>query len=495
MEKWDVVVVGGGPGGSAAAATAAEAGLKTIFFERGRKPGEKNSSGCGLGQRWYRDYPDLIKGLEKLPSVRKVEMVVINLLDEHDRLRYRCGTTGSDLCANRWPGGMDGISIYRKDLDPYLADLAVEAGAELRTSTLVTDVVMEDGVVKGVKTDAGETFSAGVVIAADGAVSTMARKSGIRERWGGGCTLVPQLDFSADEEKMDLIIGNAEWVWFGPLYGTYQVNFRDGFHIGAGQWLRQDWDRQPLEMMRDLLKVKPFVDMCKALDAKPREYQAHLLPWLKKPGKTYGGGIMLVGDSAGFPCPLEAEGVWHAVTSGRIAAETAAWALSKGDTSERAMAEYERRWKASDLGKEFEFGPEFVDLWNSTVFDPKLMTEQIQILLEFSMLHPFSIVFDWGDAHMDCFNQHLSHMLELAPQFGDFGKTYLAPLSRGIWPSNVKTILLQVKPRIPLVRNLSDDQYFKLVARLSRGLRPWLEPGIKQDAAISREAFAGRRKK
>ncbi len=241
--------------------------------------------------------------------------------------------------------------------------------------------------------------------------------------------------------------------------------------------------------MKDLLKIKPFVDMCKALDAKPREYQAHLLPWLKKPGKTYTGGMMLVGDAAGFPCPLEAEGVWHAVTSGRIAAETAAWAISKGDVSERAMVEYERRWKSSDLGKEHEFGPEFVDLWNSSVFDPKLMTEQIQLLLEFSMLHPFSIVFDWGDAHMDCFNQHLEHMLELAPRFGEFGKTYIAPLARGIWPSNVKKVLLQVKPRIPMVRRLSDEQYFKLVARLSKGLRPFLDPAANQQGPIPREIY------
>ncbi len=191
------------------------------------------------------------------------------------------------------------------------------------------------------------------------------------------------------------------------------------------------------------------MDMCKALDAKPREYQAHMLPWLKKPPKTYAGGIMLVGDAAGFPCPLEAEGVWHAVTSGRIAAETAAWAISKGDVSEKALAEYERRWKSSDLGKEHEFGPEFVDLWNSSIFDPKAMAEQVQLLLEVSMLHPFSIVFDWGDAHMDCFNQHLGHLLELAPQFAEFGSTYVAPLARGIWPDNIKKILLAVKPQGP----------------------------------------------
>jgi len=489
MEKWDVVVVGGGPGGSYAAKTAAEAGLRTVFFERGRKSGEKNSSGCGLGQRWWRDFPDMMTELQELPSVRKIEMVVINLIDEHDRLRYRSGTTGSDLCANRWTHGMDGISIYRRDLDPYLADKAVAAGAELRTSTLVNDVIMDNGRVTGVKTETGESIGAEVVIAADGAMSTMARKTGMRNRWGGGCTLVPQLDFGCNEAKMDDVIGNAEWVWFGPLYGTYQVNFRDGFHIGAGQWLRQDWDEKPLDMMKKVVGIPSFQAMCRAIEAKPREYQAHMLPWLKKPPKTYMGGMMLVGDAAGFPCPLEAEGIWHAVISGREAANTAAWAISKGDTSERALAEYERRWKASDLGKEHEFGEEFVNLWNSSIFDPKLMERQIQLLLEVSMLHPFSIVFDWGDAHMDCFNQHLDHLMELAPEFGEFGKTYIAPLARGIWPSNIKKILLAAKPKIPALRRLSDENYFKVIAKLVKKLAPYLDPAAKQNAPLSREAY------
>ncbi len=486
MEEYDVVVVGAGPGGSMAAKTAAEKGLKTVFLERGREPGEKNSSGCGLGQRWWKDYPELMEKIKDLPSARKVEMVVINLFDEHDRLRYRSGTTGSDLCANRWPGGMDGVSVYRKDLDPFLAGLAVSAGAELRTSTLVSDVIMDDGAVTGVKTEDGESIKAGVVIAADGAMSTMARKSGMRNRWGGGCTLVPQLDFSCDSKRMDDVIGNAEWVWFGPLYGTYQVNFRDGFHIGAGQWLRPDWDDKPLDMMKKLVQMPPFQAMCRAIDAKPREYQAHLLPWLKKPPKTYTAGMMLVGDAAGFPCPLEAEGIWHAITSGKIAAQTAAWALSKGDVSERKLTEYERRWKASDLGKEHEFGEEFVNLWDASVFDPKLMVRQVQLLLEFSMLHPFSIVFDWGDAHMDCFNQHLEHFLDLIPEFGEFGSTYLKPMARGIWPRNVKHVLLMAKPRVPVLKHLSDERYFKVMARLSKKIAPFLDPGAKQDAPLPR---------
>ena len=486
MEEYDVVVVGAGPGGSMAAKTAAGKGLKTVFFERGRKPGDKNSSGCGLGQRWWKDYPELMERIVELPSARKIEMVMINLLDEHDHLRYRSGTTGSDLCANRWRGGMDGVSVYRKDLDPFLANLAVSAGAELRDSTLVNDVIMENGAVTGVKTESGESIKAEVVIAADGAMSTMARKSGMRNRWDGGCTLVPQLDFSCDEKKMDDVIGNAEWCWFGPLYGTYQVNFRDGFHIGAGQWLRADWDQKPLDMMKKLVNVPPFQAMCRAIDAKPREYQAHLLPWLKKPPRTYTGGMMLVGDAAGFPCPLEAEGIWHAITSGKIAAETAAWAISAGDVRERKLSEYERRWKASDLGKEHEFGEEFVNLWDSSIFNPKLMERQVQLLLEFSMLHPFSIVFDWGDAHMDCFNQHLEHFLDLIPEFGQFGKTYIRPMARGIWPRNVKHVLLMVKPRIPGLRHLPDEMYFKVVARLSKKMAPFLDPAAKQEAPLPR---------
>ena len=69
---WDLIIVGGGPGGSMTAKTAAEKGLKAVFFERGRKSGEKNSSGCGLGPRMWRDFPDMMKRLtpDIAPSMR-----------------------------------------------------------------------------------------------------------------------------------------------------------------------------------------------------------------------------------------------------------------------------------------------------------------------------------------------------------------------------------------------------------------------------------------
>ncbi|TFG96779.1 FAD-dependent oxidoreductase, partial [Candidatus Thorarchaeota archaeon] len=72
MKEYDIIIVGAGPGGSTAAKEAAEKGLKTIFFERGRKPGNKNSSGTGLGPRLWREF-DIMKEInsEDCPSIRE----------------------------------------------------------------------------------------------------------------------------------------------------------------------------------------------------------------------------------------------------------------------------------------------------------------------------------------------------------------------------------------------------------------------------------------
>ena len=475
MEKWDVVVVGGGPGGSYAAKTAAQKGLRTVFLERGREPGEKNSSGAGLGTRWWRDFPEIMEKLPQLPSYRRIDMIVIKVVDEENRLRLVQGTTGSDRDGSRWSNsldkGMAGASIYRRDLDPLIAGMAVEAGAELRTSTLVTDVLMERGRVKGVKTEEGEELEAEVVIAADGAMSTMARKAGVRNRWGGGCTLVPQLDFACDGKKLDAAVGNAEWCWFGPFNGAYQVNFRESFHLGAGKWLRPDWDVKPQDMLKRVMEIPAFQEFCWLVEAEPREFQVHLLPWLKRPPRTYAGGMMLVGDAGGFPCPLDGEGIWHACMSGRIAAETAAWAVSRGDVSERALGEYERRWKASKLGDEHRFGAEFVDVWDHSIFDPELMTRLIQLLLELSELHPFSMLFDWSDDHVYCLNQHALHLLDLIPEFSQWSGEYLGPLKKAVSPQVVEKALLQLKPRLPWLKLLPDRHWLRLSAALSRRLR------------------------
>ena len=45
MESFDVAIVGAGPAGISAACILADAGIRTIVFERGAYPGAKNVSG------------------------------------------------------------------------------------------------------------------------------------------------------------------------------------------------------------------------------------------------------------------------------------------------------------------------------------------------------------------------------------------------------------------------------------------------------------------
>ena len=445
MAKYDIAISGGGPGGAYAAKTAAELGLRVVFFERARKSGEKNASGCGLGQRWWRDFPFIMDEIVELDSYREIHFCYFKITDADDRLVTTISTAKTPKDDRRIQHhdhgyGMTGTSIYRSDLDPLLANLACNAGAELRTSTLITDVIKEKGRVCGLVTEKGEKIEADVVIGADGAHSLVAIASGIRKRWNKDqITLVPQLDFSCNEQRMDDVIGPAELVWFGPYCGAYQVNFRDGFHLGAGQWLDK-WDTRPVDMAKRILKIPAFQAMCRAVDAELREYQVHLLPWMPHPGKSYGDGVLLVGDAGGFPCPLEGEGIWHACLTGRMAAETAAEAIAAGDVSEKALSAYERKWKQSAVGREYEFGQEYVNLWKNSAFDPEFMKKMVLFLGEVQSLNFPSPVFDWSDDHMKTFNDHLGHLLDLLPELSDFANQNIVPLGKGISTENRERI-------------------------------------------------------
>jgi flavin-dependent dehydrogenase len=68
------------------------------------------------------------------------------------------------------------------------------------------------------------------------------------------------------------------------------------------------------------------------VEGHPREFQAHLLPFVKEPVRTYSrDGVLLIGDAAGFPCPLEAEGIYYAMLSGKIAVEIGEKFISSGE--------------------------------------------------------------------------------------------------------------------------------------------------------------------
>ncbi|GAH17261.1 unnamed protein product, partial [marine sediment metagenome] len=126
------------------------------------------------------------------------------------------------------------MNVYRSEFDPWIAEFATDAGAELKTSTLIVDLLKEDGKISGVIDDKGQKYKAPIVIGADGAVSTVAQKSGLRSKWSQNqVTLTLQYDFQAPAEKIDDIMGDETLaVWWGSNFpASYQVFFNDGFHM------------------------------------------------------------------------------------------------------------------------------------------------------------------------------------------------------------------------------------------------------------------------
>ncbi len=453
MNTYDLIIVGAGPGGSVTAKTAAENGLKTVFFERGRKPGEKNSSGCGLGPRMFRDFPDLMKELtpDKCPSMREGRASRNYFINKDDVVAGYIMARPTESVSYEPAKSWITMNVYRSEFDPWIAKFATEAGAELKTSTLIVDLLKENGKVCGVIDEKGQKYHAPIVIGADGVISMVAQKSGLRLKWNQNqVTLVPQYDFYAPSDKIDDIMGDETLgIWWGSTFpSSYQVFFRESFHQGLGNWMNW-WDKNPLYYLNRVINLKYYQRLLKILEAKPRELQAHLLPWLDYPYNTHTDGVILIGDAGGFPCPLEAEGIYPAMVTGKIAAEVAAEAISSGDFTKDSLKKFDERWKNTSIGEEFEVGSELWTIWKALPFSPnETMSWFVPMIMEI-----LGGIFDWSQPHAKRVRQIVSHMRSYMPKATPFVMKYVFPLVAKIFEDDLDKLMdpkkiMKVLPKI-----------------------------------------------
>lgn len=343
-----VVVVGAGPAGAATAILLAERGVDVVVLDRATFPRPKV---CGeyLSPETARilDRLGVLKAVDAAGAVPLVGMRITaadgRVLDAH----YRS-------VDGRQPYRDHAMALSRAAFDAVLVDRVRGLPIDLREGVRVTDLVFDGDRVAGVETvDAGgtrATIPASLVIGADGRASVVAQRLGCRRphrlRRIALTTYVSGLE--GCRQVGEIFVDPPDYAILNPL-APDRVNMSVVVPLGHVV----PWRGRLEAFFAARVKQMPYLArrVAGAERVAPIEAMGPLAYRVTPPRH---GGVLLVGDAAGFYDPLTGEGVFSALRGAELAAETAARALGRGDVSAAALAGYEEaRYEAFAAKRRF----------------------------------------------------------------------------------------------------------------------------------------------
>jgi flavin-dependent dehydrogenase len=364
---YDIIVIGSGFAGPVAARLCAEKGLKTLMIERSEQVGEKVISGLTIPVYGFLFGPAFIRDGNP-PIERPVDGIINYIVKDIDAADFEIDDS---LMIPRplSPVLAFGYNAYCMPFCQWEAQKAVEAGAELLTSRAVTDLIREDGVVTGVIIEDGRRIRSRIVIDAEGSQGLVAVKAGIRKRYPPeAISLADTYDYVMPKAAIDALFGHSIrfcWGWdeqriappLGHGNGLMVWPYRESLHFMQDQCLRLDGKR--------VVKLKrAFDEYHRRITTKLPWWADEVAPHVRLRARMWEGfeifvglddelaampnhtdGMIMIGDAAGLESTELCDGVPAAWFSAEIAAEVAAKALRKGDTSARFLSRYDRKVK------------------------------------------------------------------------------------------------------------------------------------------------------
>lgn len=278
------IIIGAGPGGLACAKTLAEQGIQALVIERKNTIGSKV---CAGGITW--------SGL--------ISRVPETLAEKSFPLQY-VKTPFQDICIQEDSPII--ATVNRTKLGQYMAQLAEEAGAKIRTGTFVRKINWKTILVQDKASGKEEEIGYDNLVGADGSSSLVRRHLKLSSKKQG---IGINYQVPGDISKM-------EWHLDNKLFGNgYAWIFPHSKNISVGAYA--DKNVMPAKTLKGNLIIW----------ARKQGYELdQYSPQAEYINYDYQGwnfrNTFLVGDAAGLASGLTGEGIYPAIISGEQVAHT-----------------------------------------------------------------------------------------------------------------------------------------------------------------------------
>jgi geranylgeranyl reductase family protein len=342
VEVFETIIIGAGPAGSFAAERLARGGCRVALFD-GRPEDEQKACGGGVTSKALKAWPELQGAVGR--TIERIEMY---------------SPAGKRLALKL----ADPFAIYSRSVfDSFLRDRAASAGSRVFNQKLSFNSVRKENGSWVAQLNDGSVIEARVLVAADGANSRFAKefagplpnaemevafgyRAPIPENgrcetvvafmpgWAGYAWAFPRIDHISfgiatsqdtfDHKALDRLLWDFMLFFYAP----------DGGSKGS-VWAKAKRGGRNLDVVTEFLE-------------KNSERYAARIPGLAAgtwdQRRTVGDGWALLGDAAGFADPVTGEGIYYALRSGELFAQS----YLSGD-----MDMYEKLWR-EDFGRELK---------------------------------------------------------------------------------------------------------------------------------------------
>jgi flavin-dependent dehydrogenase len=315
----DVLIAGAGPAGSIAGLVLARAGARVVIVDRDLFPRDKL---CGdtLNPGAVRLLTSLGLVGGPLAAARRLTGMLVSGPRVHVTATYS--------------GGLVGLALTRRDLDAWLLDQAIQAGARFEPGLVarrpLVDTAAGRPLVKGLALEHRGTrralrLPATMTIAADGRRSALART----------------LQLSTHPRRPRRWAFGAYATGLSGVAGVGEMHVRPGYYLGIAPLsdtlvnicvvtgARPD-GRTPLDVIGRAIRRAPEIAarFAGARFVSPVSVLGPLAVDVRAAGVD---GLLLAGDAAGFVDPMTGDGLHLAMRGAVLAAQEVLHVLEAGD--------------------------------------------------------------------------------------------------------------------------------------------------------------------